>query len=125
MTQPWASLVADGDKEIETRSWRPPQSAVGKRIAIHAAKSIDVGACREFGYDHDSIERGAVIATARLESWFQFSPENTRDISPKEHKARDFSEGRYGWRLTDVERLPNPIPAKGSLGLREWKGSAT
>lgn len=35
--QPWASLVAIGAKTIETRSWPAPASAVGERIAIHAA----------------------------------------------------------------------------------------
>ena len=36
--QPWASLIADGVKQYETRSWKPPWHLVGKRIAIHAAK---------------------------------------------------------------------------------------
>ena len=35
--QPWASLIADGTKTIETRSWAPPSSLLGQRIAIHAA----------------------------------------------------------------------------------------
>jgi activating signal cointegrator 1 len=120
LTQPWASLVADGDKGIETRSWRPPESAIGKRIAIHAAKSVDDSACRKFGCDPLTIERGAVIATAFLDSWFRFTPESTEHISDEERAAGDFSDGRFGWRLTDVERLPNPVPAKGRLGLWQW-----
>lgn len=36
--QPWASLIAHGIKTIETRSWPPPKSLIGQRIAIHAAK---------------------------------------------------------------------------------------
>jgi hypothetical protein len=36
--QPWASLVAIGAKRIETRHWYPPDSVIGKRIYIHAAK---------------------------------------------------------------------------------------
>jgi hypothetical protein len=36
--QPHASLVAIGAKPIETRSWKPPGSLIGDRIAIHAAK---------------------------------------------------------------------------------------
>jgi hypothetical protein len=34
--QPWASLIAIGAKPYEFRSWRPPSSIVGQRIAIHA-----------------------------------------------------------------------------------------
>jgi len=35
--QPWAQLVALGVKTIETRSWRPPTSLIGERIAVHAS----------------------------------------------------------------------------------------
>ena len=37
--QPWASLVAEGVKRIETRSWPCPPALIGHRIAIHAAKT--------------------------------------------------------------------------------------
>ena len=36
--QPWASLIAEGIKTIETRNWAPPKALIGQRIAIHAAK---------------------------------------------------------------------------------------
>ena len=36
--QPWASLIAEGIKTIETRSWAPSREIIGQRIAIHAAK---------------------------------------------------------------------------------------
>lgn len=35
--QPWASLVIEGVKTIETRSWPCPPTLIGERIAIHAA----------------------------------------------------------------------------------------
>lgn len=35
--QPWASLIAIGEKPFETRSWAPPASLIGRPIAIHAA----------------------------------------------------------------------------------------
>jgi len=38
--QPYASLIACGTKRCETRSWAPPKSMIGERIAIHAAKRI-------------------------------------------------------------------------------------
>lgn len=37
--QPWASLLAEGVKEFETRSWGCPQKFIGSPIAIHAAKT--------------------------------------------------------------------------------------
>lgn len=35
--QPWASLIAAGIKTHETRSWAPPASLIGQRIAVHSA----------------------------------------------------------------------------------------
>ena len=35
--QPWASLIAIEAKPYEFRGWRPPNSLIGTRIAIHAA----------------------------------------------------------------------------------------
>lgn len=37
--QPYASLIADGRKKIETRSWPPPPGLIGERIAIHAGRN--------------------------------------------------------------------------------------
>ena len=34
--QPWASLIVSGAKPYEFRGWCPPQSYIGKRLAIHA-----------------------------------------------------------------------------------------
>ena len=39
--QPWASLIALGKKRYETRSWKPPLTLIGERIALHAAAKSD------------------------------------------------------------------------------------
>ena len=87
--QPWASLIACGVKDVETRSWPPPESLIGQRIAIHAAKRkvsrIDTSPelaramCEQIGLscDHgdpwtvlNTLPRGAVLCTAVLsDAW--------------------------------------------------------
>ena len=84
--QPWASLIADGVKQYETRSWKPPWNLIGKRIAIHAAKRkiteqefyVDLeGKVRwemYFRYGlkwNKEIPYGAIVATAELVGFFQ------------------------------------------------------
>jgi hypothetical protein len=32
--QPWATLIADAEKQVENRSWAPPRVIWGSRIAI-------------------------------------------------------------------------------------------
>lgn len=34
--QPWASLIMIGAKPYEFRSWKPPRSLIGERLAIHS-----------------------------------------------------------------------------------------
>lgn len=43
-------------------------------------------------------------------------------LDSNEFAFGDYSAGRYAWLLADVLALPEPIPAKGALGLWEWEG---
>ncbi len=77
--QPWAHLIATGDKLYETRSWKTEYRGP---IAIHAAKMVDQSVCyimsplatldwlTECGITskvlREDLPRGAVIATAEL-----------------------------------------------------------
>lgn len=118
--QPWASLIADERKRIETRHWAPPARLVGKRIAIHAAKKLDKEAAKEFGYGPADIPRGAIVAVVTLESFFQFTEWNTRGLPNEEKKAGDFYPGRYGWRLSEINKLLVPVPLLGHQGFFWW-----
>ena len=42
--QPWALCILDFGKMVENRTWRPPESLLGQRFAIHAGKVPDLPA---------------------------------------------------------------------------------
>lgn len=122
LTQPWATLMALGAKRIETRSW---STRYRGPVAIHAAKWFPRYA-REFAEVERTLGRlpgrlplGAVVATARL-----VDVRPTQEVAPStsalERLYGDYTPGRFGWILADVVPLPEPIPARGSLGLWEW-----
>ena len=151
--QPWASLIACGAKSIETRSWCPSSNVIGQRIAIHAGKVV-VARGLEKSLREDWVEffeavenclgadwraalpRGAVVATAVLESYFHvptyYSTEAER-VSVLETQLEeaggkdnefvfgDYSGGRVAWVLSDVVACDPPLPARGYQGLWEWK----
>lgn len=132
VTQPWATLIATGQKQVETRSW--PTRCRG-RIAIHAAKSLPPAARQLAGRLVESgalgsleLPRGVVLCTAEL---CDVRPvEALRDhLSPEELAYGDYSDGRWGWLLRDIEVLEAPLPARGMLGLWRWdpgdRGSET
>lgn len=138
MTQPWATLVALGENTIETRSW---STRYRGPLAIHSAKAFPPATralCDEEPYrsvlarggypSAQSLPLGAVIALARLDDVIAFTRTSLRDTRDRAargllptHEADfgDFSPGRFGFVLRNVERLTTPIPVKGMLGLWE------
>ncbi len=154
MTQPFASLVACRAKAIETRSWSTayrgwlaihaaktmpldaqrlcfrepflkPLREVGLVQAPHAgARASDL---------EERLPRGAVVAVAHLHAVGRIG--RNRDgavivetqelpVTDAELAFGDYTPGRYGWRFSNVAPLPQPLPARGSLGLWEWQPPA-
>lgn len=142
--QPWATLIAVGEKKYETRSWSTHYRG---QLAIHAGKTVDKNACMsealrsvlsKHGYcSPEDLPTGAVIAVAELTACFQIQSisEEEQDIilvneaelvqlDPErdafEISFGDYSEGRYAWEIRSLDKLTIPIPCKGKLGLWSW-----
>ncbi|OKP95084.1 ASCH domain-containing protein [Paenibacillus sp. P46E] len=135
--QPWATLIAIGEKQFETRGWSTKHRG---EIAIHAGKRIDKAACEvpeikaalaRHGYTADNLPTGAVLATATMVFPYQVEEDNgsiavlsdDSIVQGDEIWFGDFSQGRYAWELADVKQLSEPVPAKGKLSLWEWEGA--
>ena len=150
--QPWATLIAEGIKVFETRSWKPPKNLIGQQIAIHAAKkkptreeidNYSTAIRREmeklYGFTNwwETIPYGSIIATTTIGGFFFVQEVVDAFVRVKglrtdeSHKSTpgyldidmfgDYSPGRYAWRLWDLSKEIEPIPAKGKLGLWVWK----
>jgi activating signal cointegrator 1 len=131
--QPWATLVALGEKKFETRSWSTTHRG---ELAIHSSKRIDKLACRQepirsvlekHGYSERNLPIGVILATCTLSDCFKViantgtsaTLDDGNCVTGAEYFFGDFSEGRYAWEITKPEILPEIIPAKGRLGLWE------
>jgi|SRR5579859_1199844 len=129
--QPWASLMADGRKKIETRHWPPPLWLLGQKLAIHATMHVDKDACEDFGYDALTIPRGCVVAIVRLDRFLKFDQDfenemklRASDPNYPEGKYGDFSMGRFGWFCTLIQKLDPPFGAKGHQSIWDWDAKA-
>lgn len=147
LIQPWSQLIALGAKRIETRSWN---TSYRGPLAIHAGKGMPAYA-KEYCHARifqealgwqmpvsdvpariATFPRGCVIAVCALvdcrptENRGGCDSEVFDDYpkldTPQERAFGNFSPGRWGWILEDIIALPEPIPAKGALGLWEWAG---
>ncbi|MEO3947660.1 ASCH domain-containing protein [Gorillibacterium sp. CAU 1737] len=141
--QPWATLIALGEKRFETRSW--PTKHRGP-IAIHAGKKVDREACEQVdiksaldkhGLTADTLPTGVVVATSRIADCLEIHIDHTGDAVLLIEKAPYawigegspefafgwYSDGRYAWELIDIKPLMDPIPAKGQQGLWNWEAT--
>ena len=125
--QPWATMIAKGAKEIETRSWKAPNYLIGNYLAIHAGKTYTAVNLPEFtwwtnermgaGWQKD-MPAGAVVAIVRLDSCRQvLSNEDVPDMP--EQIFGDFRRGRWMWKLSNVIEVDPPVEAIGKQGI--WK----
>lgn len=127
--QPWASLMACGEKQYETRSWSTNHHGW---MAIHAGGKWTSDqyrlCCKEpwrsvlqrVGFKVPPNPQGhtfgmplsSIVAVGRLVDVVSSSLViNT--INPQEYVFGDFSEGRFAWLYADMIHLPNPIPVPG------------
>lgn len=114
--QPYAELIARGEKLIENRAWSTPYRGL---LAIHAGKS------REW-LDHDDLTEypdmvfGAVIAIATLADCIHLRgvPNELPEAWVYDPRYADHANGPWCWVLADVRRI-RPMPCNGSQGLWE------
>ena len=129
--QPWASLIAIGAKQWETRSWSTKYRGL---VAIHASAN-PTGLMRnsEELFRHAlsgvaalplrAIVAIGVLTDVQRTDEFRIGNGYIRlgDVAyrPEEAEFGDFTVGRFAWRIDNVTPLPKPIPCKGTLGL--WR----
>jgi len=111
--QPWAELILQGKKTIETRKW---DTAFRGEFYIHASKIIDMEACKEFGIDPKSLVTGAIVGKAIFEDTKEYHAEEQFFRDDEKHRSGfyGFTKPKFGFFLCNVEAI-TPIPAKGNL----------
>lgn len=145
----WVWAIANLDKRVENRGWPLPANMIGRRIAIHAGASIGgrkgapatdeglqavAGMATVAGWTVTidrtgalffsngptfkvqrlaDITLSAIVCTAVLASCTEPSPVHSDD---------GWYVGEYGFRLSDVQVLPEPIHCSGAQGF--WRIAA-
>ncbi len=111
--QPYAELIARGEKLVENRTW---YTAYRGPLLIHAGKS------RAWLSEGDSanLPFGAVVAVARVVACLRTSAPNWGRM---EHlRSHAHTHGPLCWVLEDVTRLREPVFVNGAQGL--WEPSS-
>ena len=140
--QPWASAVALGHKQIETRSWRTPYRGP---LAIHSARTktgVELAmqgaghamAWRQVFWHHNEglrslflgLPYGAILATCELVDCVPVEQVVQELLLRQadgggwlERQLGDYRAGRWAWILANVRPLAVALPWTGRQGLFE------
>ena len=116
--EPFATLIKDGVKIYETRSWKTNYRG---EIYIHASLSLSKSERVESAnkYLKSEIKPGFILCKCELVDCIPMTDEFIKYINEEtsEYDYGLYSEGRYAWKLKVLEVLYEPIPAKGKLGI--------
>ena len=115
--EPYASLIKDGIKTIETRSWRTKYRGP---IYIHSCMSKHKIKDNVNKLIKSELKYGYILCKAELVDCIYMD----EDFIEQE-KNRDYNNficgryevGRFAWILKNIEILDEPIEIKGQLGL--------
>ncbi len=128
LLQPWATLVVEGVKKIETRSW---QTSHRGRLLIHASQGKKGGILateppfKKYIPQFSQLSFGAIIGSVTLDDVFPverlfLSDQLLASLTMEEKAFGDYTKGRYAWMLSEPEIFTQPILVKGALSLWEF-----
>ncbi len=119
--QPWATLIMQGDKRFEFRSW---QTKYRGDLLIHAGKGIDKVAMKRLErYLPNELPFGKILGKVTLVDCVRMCPE-FKELLLQENSdiytESSFKEN-FGWQVENVQVFDEPIDAKGHLSLWEYE----
>jgi len=118
--EPWASLIINGYKKYEFRSWKTNYRG---KILIHAGLNIEKDMLNRFkDYDIECV-KGAIIGEAEIVDCILVDEkfnEELRNIDPIVYGRSNHVEN-YAWKLENIRKYDSPIYIKGKLGLWNYE----
>lgn len=120
--QPFATLIAEGLKEYEFRTWKAKYRG---ELLIHAGLGVDKKAMKRFEHLNLEYPQGAIIAKCTMTDCIKVDDNLKKELKEKNplvyhsmiKKNLDW-EG-YGFKLENIEKI-KPIEAKGKLSFWDF-----
>lgn len=115
LRQPWATLVAEGIKKYEFRSWKTNYRGI---VLIHAGTGIDKDDMKKYEHMNLDFPSRRIIAVVEIEDCLELDKDlNKKIISENNiaygHKIRN----GYAWKLKNIKKIDYDKEVNGQLGL--------
>lgn len=117
--QPWATLIVEGLKKYEFRTWKTNYRG---KILIHAGLSLEPKYSDKFiDYNFEYI-KGAIIGEAEIVDCILVDEEfNSKLLKENILVYGNNHIGVYAWKLNNIKKYKKPIYIKGKLGLWNYE----
>ena len=117
--QPWASLIVNGYKNYEFRSW---QTKYRGKILIHAGMSLEkenVSKVKEYNLEYI---KGAIIGEAEIVDCILVDKNFDNSLKKENSIVYESNHvGLYAWKLENIKKYENPVYVNGKLGLWNYE----
>lgn len=116
LKQPWATLVAEGLKKYEFRSWKFNYRG---EILIHAGKGIDEDAMKKFRHFNLNYPHSRIIAKVKILDCIELNDESNKQIIEENELVYGHKYDRtgYAWKLELIEKINDETTVSGKQGI--------
>ena len=116
LKQPWATLVAEGLKKYEFRSWKFNYRG---EILIHAGKGIDKEAMKKFEHLNLNYLHSKIIAKVKILDCIELNDEINKKIIEENELIYGYKYDRtgYAWKLELIEKINDETTVSGKQGI--------
>lgn len=115
LKQPYASLIANGLKEYEFRSWKTNYRG---ELYIHAGTGIDKDKLSKFSKYNIEYPKSKIVCKVRLIDCIKIDDEfNKKILSMNNDIYGTKPREGYAWKIELIEKIDSDKIIKGKLGL--------
>lgn len=116
LKQPWATLVAEGFKKYEFRSWKFNYRG---EILIHAGKGVDTAAMKKFRHLNLNYPHSRIIAKVKILDCIELNDEINKQIIEENELVYGHKYDRtgYAWKLELLEKINDSKEISGKQGI--------
>ena len=114
--EPWASLIINGYKEYEFRSFKTNYRG---KILIHVGLTLEKNNAIKFNNYNLDYGHGEIIGEAYITDCILVDEEFNQNLRKTDNVVYGKSNHveKYAWKLENIKKYDKTIPMKGKLGL--------
>ena len=115
--EPWASLIINGYKVYEFRTWKTNYRG---KFLVHAAKGIDKKNLNRFKDYNIKINPGHILGEAEITDCIYSDEKFHKKLLKLDKEIYKNSVNEYAFKLDNIKKYNKQIEVKGKLGFWEF-----